>query len=89
MARINVNPALVESQLLLEVVGDIQRVRAKLARYDNIFDLTRAGADFTALGAAWGVSAGEAATLYARMRSIEGTMNGVDFQNLSDVDQGG
>lgn len=88
MARINVNSNLSEGKLLLETIDSIQKCRAMLARNNNIFDYTRAGADFAPLGTALGCSAAEAATLYSRMRSIESTMNGVDFVNLSDVDQG-
>lgn len=89
MARINVTSNLPEGKLLLDTVNLIQQCRAALARNNNIFDYTRAGADFTALGTALGVTAGEAATLYSRLRAIENTMNGGDFVNLSDVDQGG
>lgn len=88
MARILVNPNLVEAKLMLDVVSAIQKVRALNARACNIWDFTRAGADFTALGAALGCTAAEAATLYSRFRAIETAMNGVDFVNLSDVDQG-
>lgn len=88
MARINVDGTKFEGRLLLNVTDMIQRVRAQLARTNNIMDLTRAGADFTALGVALGCTAAEASTLYARMRAIEVTMSGVDFTNLSDVDQG-
>lgn len=89
MSRIAVVPTLIESALLLELVGDIQRVRAKLKRYNDIFDFTRAGADFQPLGTAWGISAADAATLYSRLKSIQQSMDSVDFINLSDVDQGG
>jgi hypothetical protein len=88
MARIAINAALVEGKLLLDMTAAIQKVRAQLARNNNIMDLTRAGADFTPLGAALGCTATEASTLYSRFRSIETTMNGIDFVNLSDVDQG-
>jgi hypothetical protein len=37
---------------------------------------------------ALGCSAQEAETLYGRFRAIETAMNGPDFQNLSEVDQG-
>lgn len=88
MARKNINPNLPEGKLLLDTVSLIQQCRAALARNNAIFDFTRAGADFTPLGAALGVTAAEAAELYSRLRAIETTMNGVDFINLSDVDQG-
>lgn len=88
MARINVNPNLPEGALLLGVVNLLQQCRAALARNNNIFDFTRSGADFSPLGVALGISAADAATLYSRLRAIETTMNGVDFVNLSDVDQG-
>lgn len=88
MARIVVNPTLVEAKLLLDVTSMIQKVRADLARTNNIMDFTRTGADFAPLGVALGCSAAEASTLYARFRAIETTMNSVDFVNLSDVDQG-
>lgn len=88
MARIVVNAGLIEGKLLLNVTSMIQNVRATLARTNNIMDFTRSGADFTALGVALGCTAGEASTLYSRFRAIETTMNGTDFVNLSDVDQG-
>lgn len=88
MARIVVNASFIEAKLLLNVVSAIQNVRALNSRCCNIMDLTRAGGDFSALGTALGCSAAEAATLYSRMRAIETTMNGADFVNLSDVDQG-
>lgn len=88
MARIVVNAGLIEGKLLLGVTDLIQQVRARLTRVNKIMDLTRAGADFTALGVALGCTTGEAATLYSRFTSIEATMNGIDFTNLSDVDQG-
>lgn len=88
MARISVNAGLVEGKMLLDAIDQLQRVRARLARANNIMDFTRSGGDFTALGTALGVSPADAATLYARMRAIEATMNGTDFVNLADVDQG-
>lgn len=88
MSRINVNPDLVEAQVMLRVTSLIQKVRAENARACNIWDYTRAGADFTALGTALGCSAADAATLYSRFRAIETAMNGTDFVNLSEVDQG-
>lgn len=88
MARINVNPNFVEAKILLDVTSDIQRVRAKLSRVNNIMDFTRAGADFAPLAAALGCTAAEAATIYARYVSIKQAMDGVDFQNLSEIDQG-
>lgn len=88
MARIEVNAALVRGKLVLDMTSAIQRVRALLKRTNDIMDFTRAGADFAPLGVALGCSSAEASTLYARFRAIEATMNGVDFVNLSDVDQG-
>lgn len=88
MARILINPQLVEGALLLGVTDRIQRVRAEIGRVCDIMDFTRAGADFAPLAAALGCTAPEAATLYARYRAIQNTMNGADFVNLSDVDQG-
>lgn len=88
MARITIDPALFQAQLMLRVCSMIQKVRAENARACNIWDYTRAGADFTALGVALGCSAADAATLYSRFRAIEATMNGPDFVNLSEVDQG-
>lgn len=88
MARIAINPQLVEGALLLALTDKIQRARAEIGRVCDIMDFTRAGADFAPLAAALGCTAGEAATLYARFRSIQGTMGGADFVNLSDIDQG-
>ncbi len=88
MSRIAVDPVLVQARWMLNLVGMIQRVRAELPRHNNAMDLTRAGADFSALGTALGCSAAEAETLYSRFRAIETVMNGNDFINLSDVDQG-
>lgn len=88
MARKNVNPQLVEGKLLLDTVGRIQETRATLKRVNDIMDFTRSGADFAALGVALGVSAADAETIYARMKAIQTTMDGVDFQNLSEIDQG-
>lgn len=88
MPRIVVNPGFVEGKLLLDVTSLIQRTRAQLARVNNIMDFTRAGSDFAPLAAALGCTAGEAATLYARYVAIKNTMDGVDFVNLSEVDQG-
>lgn len=88
MARINVNPALPESKLLLDTIDQIQTVRAALARTNNIMDYTRSGADFSPLATALGCSAAEAEAVYSQMKSIEATMNGGDFVNLSQLDQG-
>lgn len=88
MARKNIDSTKVQGKLLLDVTSQIQRVRANLARLCNIMDFTRAGPDFSALGTALGVSANEAEELYSRYRAIETTMNGTNFTNLSDVDQG-
>lgn len=88
MSRMTINGALFEGKLVLDVIDLIQQVRARLPRVNNVMDFTRSGADFTALGTALGLSAADAATLYARMRAIEATMNTTDFTNLSDVDQG-
>jgi len=89
MSRIPLDVAnKIEAKLVLDMVSLIQNCRATLARTNNILDYTRSGADFAPLGTALGCSAGEAATLYSRFRSIETTMNGADFVNLSDIDQG-
>lgn len=88
MARTPVNPQLVEGRLLLDVTSDLQRVRAKLKRMNDIMDFTRAGPDFAPLGVALGCSAAEAEELYSRYTAIAATMNGADFMNLSKVDQG-
>lgn len=89
MARKNIDSTLPEGKLLLDTVSLIQQCRAALKRNNDIFDFTRLGANFAPLGTALGVTEGEAAELYGRLRAIEATMNGVDFVNLSDVDQGG
>ena len=88
MARIAIDPNLPQGKLLLEVVDAIQKVRALNARACDIFDFTRAGADFAPLGAALGCTGAQASTLYSRFRAIETTMNGNDFESLADVDQG-
>lgn len=88
MARINIDSTKVQGKLVLDLTSQIQKVRANIARVCNIMDFTRAGADFTALGTALGCSAADAEILYGRYRAIETTMNGTNFTNLSDVDQG-
>jgi hypothetical protein len=88
MARTTINPNLPEGALMLKVVSAIEDARALNSRACNIWDYTRAGADFTALAAALGCTAQQAEALYSRFRSIETAMNGIDFQNLAEIDQG-
>lgn len=88
MARIAIDPNLVEGKLLLEAVDSIQRTRALLGRVNDIMDYTRNGGDFAPLAQALGCTTAEAAVIFSRMSTIEGTMDSVDFQNLSELDQG-
>lgn len=88
MARINIDPSKVQGKLLLDLTSQIQKTRATIARVCNIMDFTRSGTDFAPLGTALGCSAADAEVLYSRYRAIETTMNGTNFTNLSDVDQG-
>lgn len=88
MARIEVDPEKVLSQLLLEVTSDLQNLKAKNSRLCNIMDYTRLGPNFAPLGAALGVTEGEADTLYGRHRAIEEQLDSVLFKSVYESDQG-